>query len=126
MEIDARSAYPAECCGLLSGTNGLITGHHSLRNTSGQPQISYFAAPEDLFSAMKQIRDDGRALIGIYHSHPRTPAYPSNSDVEMAFYPEAIYFILSVEPRLDLRAFRIIDSRVEDVTVDVVDAKAEI
>jgi len=56
-------------------------------------------------------------LLGVYHSHPRTPAYPSVSDVEMAFYPEAYYFIISLEPSIELRAFKIEDARIEDVEI---------
>jgi proteasome lid subunit RPN8/RPN11 len=120
IEEHARRARPAECCGLLSGNNGVITGIHPLRNGADKPETRYFATPEDLFAAMRQIRESNRVLLGIYHSHPRTPAYPSASDVEMAFYPEAFYFIISLEPEIELRAFRIEGSRVENVTVAVV------
>jgi proteasome lid subunit RPN8/RPN11 len=119
IEGHAWRAHPSECCGLLSGNDGLITQFHPLRNTAERPEKRYFAAPEDLFSAMRVIRDQGNALMGIYHSHPRTPAYPSLSDVEMAFYSDALYFIMSLEPSVDLRAYRITDSRVENVNVSV-------
>ena len=120
LEEHAIKSRPAECCGLLSGTGRLITGHHPLRNGAARPETRYFATPEDLFAAMRRIREAGEALLGIYHSHPRTPAYPSSSDVEMAFYPEAFYFIISLEPRIDLRAFRIDGCRIEDIEVSVV------
>lgn len=122
IEGHARRAHPAECCGLLSGSDGVITDIHPLRNDADKPETRYFATPEDLFAAMRRIRESNRVLLGIYHSHPRTPAYPSASDVEMAFYPEAFYFIISLEPRIDLRAFRIEGSRIENVTVAVVGA----
>lgn len=120
IEEHAERARPAECCGLLSGENGLITDAHPLRNEADEPETRYFASPEDLFSAMRRIREAGHALLGIYHSHPRTPAYPSSSDVQMAFYPEAFYFIISLEPRLDMRAFRIQGSRVEDIGISLI------
>ena len=115
----ARREHPAECCGLLSGSNGLITDIHQLRNDADKPQTRYFATPEELFAAMRRIRESGQSLLGVYHSHPRTPAYPSASDVEMAFYPEAFYFIISLEPVIELRAFKIEDSRLEDVQVSI-------
>jgi len=115
----ARREHPAECCGLLSGSNGLITDIHQLRNDADKPQTRYFATPEELFAAMRRIRESGQSLLGVYHSHPRTPAYPSASDVEMAFYPEAFYFIISLEPVIELRAFKIEDSRIEDVQVSI-------
>ena len=113
----ARREHPAECCGLLSGSNGLITDIHQLRNDADKPETRYFATPEELFAAMRRIRDSGQSLLGVYHSHPRTPAYPSASDVEMAFYPEAFYFIISLEPSIELRAFKIEDARIEDVDI---------
>lgn len=113
----ALLARPSECCGLLSGSTGLITGIHPLRNDADKPETRYFATPEDLFAAMRRIREAGQALLGVYHSHPRTQAYPSASDVEMAFYPEAFYFIISLEPQVELRAFKIEDSRIEDVRI---------
>jgi proteasome lid subunit RPN8/RPN11 len=117
IEDHARREHPSECCGLLSGANGLITDIHPLRNDADKPETRYFATPEQLFAAMRRIREAGQALLGVYHSHPRTQAYPSASDVEMAFYPEAFYFIISLEPQVELRAFRIEDSRIEDVAI---------
>jgi [CysO sulfur-carrier protein]-S-L-cysteine hydrolase len=120
MESHALESRPAECCGLLSGRGRLITHHYPLRNDADRPETRYFATPEDLFAATRRIREAGQELLGIYHSHPRTAAYPSASDVEMAFYPEAFYFIISLEPRIDLRAFKIEGSRIEDVAISVV------
>jgi proteasome lid subunit RPN8/RPN11 len=120
LEGHALEAQPSECCGLLSGENGLITDLHRLRNTAEKPETRYFASPEDLFTAMKRIRESGQKLLGVYHSHPRTPAYPSASDVEMAFYPEATYFIVSLEPKIEMRAFRIDGSSIEEFEVSVV------
>lgn len=113
----ALQARPSECCGLLSGKDGLITDLHRLRNGADKPETRYFATPEDLFAAMRRIREGGQSLLGVYHSHPRTLAYPSASDVEMAFYPEALYFIISLEPQVELRAFKIEDSRIDHVQI---------
>ncbi|HKQ03502.1 MAG TPA: M67 family metallopeptidase [Blastocatellia bacterium] len=118
----AYGALPAECCGLLSGADGVITDCHPLRNVADRPESRYYATPEELFAAMRRIREARQKLLGIYHSHPRTPAYPSASDVEMAFYPEAAYFIISLEPQLDLRAYRIEGARVESLRVEVAPA----
>lgn len=98
----------------------MISGLHPLRNDADKPETRYFASPEDLFRAMQRIREAGQRLLGIYHSHPRTPAYPSQADVEMAFYPEALYFIISLEPVTDLRAFKIEGARIETVSFSVI------
>ena len=117
MTEHARRELPAECCGVLSGSNGMITDCHPLRNVADRPETRYFATPEELFAAMRRMRETNQELLGIYHSHPRTPAYPSVSDVEMAFYPEAVYFIISLAPQLDVRAYRIEGARVDNVEV---------
>jgi proteasome lid subunit RPN8/RPN11 len=122
IEDHAVGARPNECCGLLSGDGRLIIEAHPLKNDSSRPQTSYFAAPEDLFSAMRAIRESRQVLMGVYHSHPRSLPYPSASDVEMAFYPDAFYFIISLEPCTDIKAFRIDDARIEPVAVDILDA----
>lgn len=119
IQQQAFEARPLECCGLLSGENGLITDIHPLRNDAEKPETRYFATPEELFAAMRHIREDGQSLLGVYHSHPRTPAYPSASDVEMAFYPEAYYFIISLEPQVELRAFKIEEAVIEKVEIVV-------
>jgi len=117
----ALAVRPFECCGLLSGTRDLICTAHPLRNEAEKAETRYFAAPEDLFAAMKQIREIGEEMAGIYHSHPRSNAYPSAADVEMAFYPEAIYFIIALEPQLDLRAFRISEAGISEVQIMTVE-----
>lgn len=121
MEQQALASRPFECCGLLSGKGELITTTHPLRNEAEKAETRYFASPEDLFAAMKQIREKGEEMIGIYHSHPRSSAYPSVSDVEMAFYPEAIYFIMSLEPELELRAFRITEAYTREVQIVIIE-----
>jgi proteasome lid subunit RPN8/RPN11 len=117
IEDHALKSQPAECCGLLSGPDSVITDIHPLRNDAKRPETRYFATPEDLFAATRRIREAGQSLLGVYHSHPRTPAYPSASDVEMAFYPEAFYFIVSLEPRVEVRAFKIEGSKIEEVEI---------
>ncbi len=121
IEAHALQARPAECCGLLSGQGDLITDLHPLRNDADRPESRYFASPEDLFAVMRRIRESGQVLLGIYHSHPRSPAYPSAADVEMAFYPEALYFIMSLDPRTVLRAFRIEGAKIETVALSVIE-----
>jgi proteasome lid subunit RPN8/RPN11 len=105
----ARLARPFECCGLIGGANGRATSIHPLRNVAGNPQISYEAAPEELFAAQKQMRERGEQLLAIYHSHPRsTEPAPSETDVRLAYYPAAIYLIIGLGgAKPVMRGFRI-------------------
>ncbi len=109
----ARDAAPEECCGLIGGANdGQVRTVYRLRNAAADPLITYEAAPEDLFAAQRSMRERGEQLLAIYHSHPRadTPT-PSATDVRLAYYPSAVYFIVGlggVQP--NLCAFRISES----------------
>ena len=108
----AKQEAPAECCGLLGGQDGHARTHYPLRNFAFDKTVSYEAAPEDLFTAQRQMRERGEELIAIYHSHPRsTEPVPSETDVRLAYYPQAIYFIVGLAgPQPVLRAFRISES----------------
>jgi proteasome lid subunit RPN8/RPN11 len=105
----AKQADPAECCGLIGGADCSVTSIYPLHNVAGDPNVAYEAAPEDLFAAQRQMRDRGEELLAIYHSHPRSaePA-PSETDVRLAYYPQAVYFIIGLAgPQPVARAFRI-------------------
>lgn len=106
----AREADPAECCGLIGGTtDGDASSIYPLRNMAADRNVSYEAAPEDLFAAQRQMRERREELLAIYHSHPRSaePA-PSETDVRLAYYPQAVYFIIGLAgPTPVMRAFRI-------------------
>jgi proteasome lid subunit RPN8/RPN11 len=109
MFAHAREMNPAECCGLIGGGHGWARAVYRLRNVARDPLFGYEAAPEELFAAQRNMRERGEELLGIYHSHPRSvePA-PSETDVRLAYYPSAIYFIIGLgENRETLRAFRI-------------------
>jgi proteasome lid subunit RPN8/RPN11 len=109
MFAHARSASPAECCGLVGGTVERAQSVYRLRNVAANPFVGYEAAPEELFAAQRNMRERGEQLLGIYHSHPRAaiPA-PSETDVRLAYYPSAIYFIISLGAENEtMRAFRI-------------------
>jgi proteasome lid subunit RPN8/RPN11 len=110
MFAHARGASPAECCGLLGGRGGRAESVYRLRNVADEASVAYEAAPEDLFAAQRRMRAGGEELLGIYHSHPRSPdPVPSATDVKLAFYPSAVYFIIGFahDGRCVLRAFRI-------------------
>ncbi len=106
----ARESSPAECCGLIGGGKDLLARTiYQLHNVSANANVSYEAAPEDLFAAQRLMRDRDEQLLAIYHSHPRSPEpCPSETDVRLAYYPQALYFIVGlggVQPVM--RAFRI-------------------
>ena len=103
----ARETDPDECCGLIGGDLNRARTIYPLKNVSPNSAVAYEAAPEELFSAQRQMRERGEQLLAIYHSHPRSSEpQPSESDVRLAYYPAATYFIVGLggkEP--SLRAF---------------------
>lgn len=109
----ATEANPDECCGLIGGKDGRAGSLYPMRNVAAAAGVSYEAAPEDLFAAQRQMRERGEELLAIYHSHPRSaePA-PSETDVRLAYYPQAVYFIVGLaSPHPVMRAFRISERR---------------
>ena len=125
MYAHAREASPAECCGLVGGSDGSAATVYRLRNVASDPHVGYEAAPEELFAAQRLMRERGENLLGIYHSHPRaSEPVPSATDVRLAYYPSAIYFIIGLGADSEtLRAFRISerDGSWEQVKYAVVD-----
>lgn len=106
----ARASAPEECCGLLGGVGRNVSNVYALKNVAREPSKSYEAAPAELFDAQRRMRARGESLLGIYHSHPRSPEpTPSAADVRLAFYPSAVYFIIGFDEAggCVLRAFRV-------------------
>jgi proteasome lid subunit RPN8/RPN11 len=110
MFAHARECAPLECCGLLGGGAGGARTAYPLRNVAPRPEVAYEAAPEELFDAQRRMRARGEELVAVYHSHPRSPdPAPSATDVRLAFYPSAVYFIIGFDAAgaCVLGAFRI-------------------
>jgi len=121
MIAHAREDAPNECCGLIGGTPGEAQSLHRAENAEASP-FRYSIAPRQQLELMKRIDDDGQEVAGIYHSHTRTPAQPSQTDINLASgWPDAVYFIVSLEhpDEPDVKAFRIEGSTVEDVDLQI-------
>ena len=119
--VQARADSQHECCGLLSGREGVITRIYPAANALASA-TEYEIAPADLFAIMRAIRDDGLELMGIYHSHPAGENRPSARDIDRAYYPHAAYFVLSPLERAPrpIRAFAIREGRADEFDIDVV------
>lgn len=115
----ARLDPRQECCGLMSGCEGVITRIYPAPNALASA-TQYEIAPVELFAAMRAMRAENLELMGIYHSHPTGENQPSARDIARAYYPHAVYFILS--PREDsprpIRAFSIREGRAEEWEIE--------
>ncbi len=111
----ARAFVPQECCGLIAGQDGRAVKRYELRNDDPSV-LRYTANAQDQLAAMREMWDHDWDLLAIYHSHTHTQAYPSATDVRLAFYPDSYYVIVSLqEPdRPVVRAFRIVDGTIAE------------
>jgi proteasome lid subunit RPN8/RPN11 len=92
----AEQHYPNECCGILIGEPGTIKAIRAAENVASELRHRrYVISPLDLFRADSDARRSGMEVVGIYHSHPDHPAYPSEYDREHAL-PHYLYLIVNV------------------------------
>ncbi len=91
----AREARPGECCGLLIGTPVRIDAAHPARNLE-TGTTRFLIDPRDHFAAVHAARESKRFVIGVYHSHPHSPATPSAADLADASYDDYVYLIVSL------------------------------
>lgn len=122
----ARAEAPNEACGLLAGRNGYVTHVLSATNVAENPLVGYLMDPHDQIRHFQAIEEQGLDLLGIYHSHPVSQAFPSPTDLSMAYYPEAVYAIVSLMQSDNpvLRAFRMVDGQVSEVTFQMLPSEA--
>jgi proteasome lid subunit RPN8/RPN11 len=116
MIAHARESAPNECCGYLRARDGAVEGVFRSENLRGSP-YGYELDAKSLLAA-NRLDDEGYE-VGIYHSHPRSPAEPSQTDINLAHYPHWTYLIVSLNGEPEVRAWRIADGRVEEQDVAV-------
>jgi [CysO sulfur-carrier protein]-S-L-cysteine hydrolase len=127
----ARAGYPNEACGLVIGDRPAADGGRPLRfeataNKAASP-YRYEIDPDDLYRLSVATDDADETFWAIVHSHTHTPAVPSPTDIGLAFYPDALYVLVSLaDDQADpgtgtpsVRAWRILDGAVHEVALDV-------
>jgi proteasome lid subunit RPN8/RPN11 len=121
MVAHSREDLPNECCGMIGGRDGEATTVVPVENSAASP-LRYEMDPQGQFDALKAIEGVGDELLGIYHSHTRSAAYPSQTDVNQAVaWPEQVYVIVSLEHEdaPDVKAYDLADLKIADVELDV-------
>jgi proteasome lid subunit RPN8/RPN11 len=121
MVAHAREDLPNECCGMIGGRNGEATSVVRVANSAASP-LRYEMDPQGQFDALKSIEDGGDELLGIYHSHTKSAAYPSQTDVNQAVaWPEQVYVIVSLAEAdaPDVKAYLLEDLRIADVEISI-------
>jgi [CysO sulfur-carrier protein]-S-L-cysteine hydrolase len=130
----AREEVPNECCGMIGGVEGEASTLYKARNAEASP-LRYNLDPQDQIRINGEMEDRGEELAAIYHSHTSSPAYPSQTDINLALmdrredgkvvgkepvFPGVIYLIASLEQGEEpLRAFKIGEDGVTEVDLSV-------
>ncbi len=115
----ARAEAPDECCGMIAALDGRAVAVHRATNTAHSP-LRYEMDGREQYALQSAIEDAGQELGAIYHSHTRSAPLPSQTDINLAFYPESLYVIVGLkgdEP--EVRAWRIVDGEVSEAELVV-------
>lgn len=124
----SRHDAPNEACGILAGKDGKVEKIYRMKNADASPE-SYFMDSREQLHVQKETRNAGLSILAIYHSHLSSPARPSARDIELAFYADVSYIIISLASpeggladkiNPSVRSFRVVEGKVseEEILVD--------
>ncbi len=118
------TALPNEACGILAGHAGNVERVYCMTNAESSPNFYRMDSAEQ-FKALREIYRTGLDLIGIYHSHTDSRAYPSPVDIELAYYPEAVYMIIAGDGKNSFLAkgYNIVEGTVTEVPLNILEAR---
>jgi proteasome lid subunit RPN8/RPN11 len=115
----AVNGLPEEICGYLAGTGRAVTKVFRMTNIDHSPEHFSFD-PAEQFQVLREARKEGLEILANYHSHPETPARPSEEDIRLAYDPEISYVIVSLAAALpELKSFRIRNGKVEKEEIQI-------
>ena len=117
----AKKGAPIEMCGYLASQNDVFSRHYELTNIDNSEDHFAFD-PKEQFETVKDARANGYELGAVYHSHPATPARPSNEDIKLAFDPNISYVIVSLADNSeDVKSFKIKDAEVTLEEIEIIE-----
>jgi len=121
MLAQAKAEAPVEACGYLAGKGYRVEKRFPLRNADNSTEHFSFD-PKEQFKTVKEARSAGLELFAVYHSHPATPARPSEEDLKLAFDPEIVYVVITLleQPLTRLAAFRVREQKVTAVPIEII------
>jgi len=121
MVAHAIEDLPNECCGMVGGSDGAASVVIPVANAAASP-LRFEMDPQGQYNALKQIEEGAGELLAIYHSHTKSAAYPSQTDVNQAVsWPDAIWVIVSLEDaeEPDVKGYWLKDLKVADAELVV-------
>ncbi len=116
----ARRDTPVEACGYLAGKNRIITKQYKLTNMDQSPE-HFSLDPAEQFEVLKKVRDTGLEIMANYHSHPATPARPSQEDIRLAYDADIYYCIVSLAGNPEIKFFKIQNQIVTEQQIQIID-----
>lgn len=110
-----------EICGLVGSKKNIANTCYPIDNTSDHPESRFQLDAKQQISAISTMRDNNEDFFAIYHSHPTSPAIPSDTDIKLATYPDALYLIISLNIKgvLEIRGFKIINQSVKELSLSL-------
>ncbi len=117
----AKRESPLECCGILSGRERTVQKAFELKNIEESP-VLYSMSPQDQMKAFEEMEKESMEMIAIYHSHPRTIPFPSETDVKLTFYPDVSSVIISLKEKENpvMKAFQIREEAIYLEEIEVI------
>lgn len=117
----AKQGAPIEMCGYLAGQDNVVNKHYELTNVDNSEDHFTFD-PQEQFATIKDARANGLDVCAVYHSHPVTPARPSQEDIRLAYDPNISYVIVSLaDGGEDVKSFKIKDAQVTPEDIEIVE-----
>ena len=121
MVAHALDDLPNEACGLVAAAPGSVKVErvYRCRNTAASSRL-YEVDPLDHLRADRDAEGRGFEIVGVYHSHTHTEAYPSPTDVKQAPDPGWHYLLVSLkDPEPVLRSYRIVGGAIAEEPVEL-------
>ncbi len=121
MITHAQDGFPLEVCGILGGAGDTVSANYRMTNSDASNE-HFMMEPREQFAVVKDLRAKGLAMLAIYHSHPETPARPSEEDIRLALTPDVSYLIISLADAAapDIKSYKINAGNVQIETIKII------
>jgi len=117
----AKEGFPLEVCGILGGTGDTVSAIYRMTNTDASNE-HFMMDPKEQFAVVKDLRNKGLSMLAIYHSHPESPARPSEEDIKLALTPGVSHVIISLADALQpvVKSYKIDQGEVNLEVLEIV------
>lgn len=119
MLAHCKECHPNEACGILAGNDNEVSKIYKMANIENSP-VTYMLDSREQFKAMKDMRENNLSMLAIFHSHPDSEAYPSQRDINLAYYNDSVYIIVGLTKKEPIvNGFLINDNDIKEIEIMV-------